>query len=197
MAGATAGERVLDACAAPGGKTTAMAADMGDRGLLIAMDVRPKRVRLLAETVRRSGARSVRVLQADAARALPFADVFDLVLIDAPCSGLGTIRRDPDIKWRRSPDEFPALTSLQLRILAAAAVVVRPGGRILYSTCSSEVEENDEVVERFLASHPEFSRSSLVFPGAPELTGPDGYFRTLPFRDGLEAFFAASLVRQP
>jgi 16S rRNA (cytosine967-C5)-methyltransferase len=197
MARATAGERVLDACAAPGGKTTAMAADMGDRGLLIASDVRPKRVRLLAETVRSAGAQCVRVIQANAAQPLPFARVFDLVLIDAPCSGLGTLRRDPDIKWRRSPDEFPALASLQLQILTSAAAVVREGGRILYSTCSSEIEENDEVVERFLTAHSGFRVLPLRFPAAPELVGPDGYFRTLPFRDGLEAFFAATLARQP
>jgi 16S rRNA (cytosine967-C5)-methyltransferase len=195
MARASAGERVLDACAAPGGKTTAMAADMGDQGLLVASDVRPKRVRLLADAVGSAGAQCVRVIQANAAQALPFSDVFDLVLIDAPCSGLGTLRRDPDIKWRRSPEEFPALASLQLRILTSAAGVVRPGGRILYSTCSSELEENDEVVERFLAAHPRFRRAALQFPTAPELVGQDGYFRTLPFRDGLEAFFAASLLK--
>lgn len=197
VARAAAGERVLDACAAPGGKTTAMAADMGDRGLLISSDVRRKRVELLAETVRTAGARCVHVIQANAAQALPFGEVFDLVLIDAPCSGLGTLRRDPDIKWRRSPDELAALASRQLRILASAASVVRAGGRLLYSTCSSEVEENDEVVERFLEAHPGFRRAALAFPSAPALVGPDGYFRTLPFRDGLEAFFAASLVYQP
>lgn len=195
VAAATAGERVLDACAAPGGKTTAMAADMGDRGLLIASDVRPKRVRLLADAVRRAGAQCVRVIQANAAQALPFADAFDLVLIDAPCSGLGTLRRDPDIKWRRSPDQFAALASLQLRILTSAAAVARTGGRILYSTCSSELEENDGVVEQFLAAHPGFRKSELHYSAAPQLVGPDGYFRTLPFRDGLEAFYAASLVK--
>ena len=194
VAGAKPGERVLDACAAPGGKTTAMAADMGDRGLVISSDVRARRVRLLAETVRASGARCVRVVQADAAQGLPFDAVFDLVLIDAPCSGLGTLRRDPDIKWRRSPEEFPALASVQLRILTGAASVVRPGGRLLYSTCSSEPEENDEVVGRFLAEHPQFRRVDLEFPAAPSLI-EDGVLRTLPFRDGLEAFFAASLVK--
>jgi len=197
VARAAAGERVLDACAAPGGKTTAMAADMGDRGLLISSDVRRKRVELLAETVRSAGARCVHVIQANAVQALPFGEIFDLVLIDAPCSGLGTLRRDPDIKWRRSPDEFAALASLQLRILASAATVVRTGGRLLYSTCSSEAEENDEVVERFLEAQPGFRRAALELPSAPGLVGPDGYLRTLPFRDGLEAFFAASLARQP
>ena len=87
------------------------------------------------------------------------------------------------------------LASLQLRILTSAAAVVRTGGRILYSTCSSELEENDEVVERFLTAHPGFRKAALAYPAAPDLVGPDGYFRTMPFRDGLEAFFAASLVK--
>jgi 16S rRNA (cytosine967-C5)-methyltransferase len=197
LAGARPGDRVLDACAAPGGKTMVMAGSMGDRGLVIALDVRAKRVRLLAETIRAAGARSVRVVQATAAEPLPFAAVFDLVLIDAPCSGLGTVRRDPDIKWRRSPEEFGSLASLQARILESAAAVVRPDGRILYSTCSSEPEENDEVVERFLRAAPNFRRTPLAFPAAPELIDSAGCLRTLPFRDGLEAFFAASLARQP
>jgi len=197
MAAARSGERVLDACAAPGGKTTGMAADMGDRGLLVACDVRPKRVRLLTETVRAAGARSVRVVQANAAEPLPFGEVFDMVLIDAPCSGLGTVRRDPDIKWRRVPDELGSLASLQTRILESAAAVVRAGGRILYSTCSSEPEENDEVVERFLGGLGRFRLVPLSFPAAPELIDSTGCFRALPFRDGLEAFFAASLACPP
>jgi 16S rRNA (cytosine967-C5)-methyltransferase len=196
-AGARGENRVLDACAAPGGKTTAMAADMADRGLLVAADVRPKRVRLLADAVRSAGARTIHVVQANAAQALPFRASFDLVLIDAPCSGLGTLRRDPDIKWRRSPDEFAALAALQLRILTEAASVVREGGRIVYSTCSSEPEENDEVVDRFLESQPAFRHAPLQLVNAPRLVGPDGSLRTLPFRDGLEAFFAAALARQP
>ena len=195
VARATAGQRVLDACAAPGGKTTAMAADMGDRGLLIASDVRPKRVRLLAETVRNAGARCVRVIQANAAQPLPFADVFDLVLIDTPCSGLGTLRRDPDIKWRRSPADFEKVTALQLRILTTAAAAVRPGGRIIYATCSSEPDENELVVFRFLDSEPGFRPAALEFAAAPHLINSEGHLRTLPFRDHLEGFFAAAVVK--
>ena len=197
MAAARAGTRVLDTCAAPGGKTTGMVADMGDRGLVVAMDVRPKRVKLLAASVKAAGARSVRVVQGNTAESLPFRADFDLVLIDAPCSGLGTVRRDPDIKWRRSPDEFAALASLQQRILTAAAAVVRPGGRILYSTCSSEPEENDEVVERFLRQSSAFRLMPLTFSPAPELIDSRGCFRSLPFRHHLEAFFAVSLACQP
>ena len=102
-------------------------------GILVAADVRARRVRLLADTVGAAGAACARVVQANAAQALPFADIFDCVLVDAPCTGLGTLRRDPDIKWRRAPDDFDAVTALQLRILTTAAAVVRPGGRIVYA----------------------------------------------------------------
>lgn len=192
------GERVLDACASPGGKTTAMAASMDDRGVLVATDVRERRIDLLARTVRASGARSVRIVQADAALPLPFAASFDCVVVDAPCSGLGTLRRDPDVRWRRSEQALPAMADLQIRILEASAAVVRTGGRIVYSTCSSEPDENEAVVERFLARHPEFTAApprdlpELVWP----LVSDAGQLRTLPFRDGLEAFFAAMLVKK-
>ena len=176
------GERVLDACASPGGKTTAMAASMNDEGLVVACDVRDRRVRLLTRTVRESGSRAVRVAMLDASTPLPFAPVFDLVLIDAPCSGLGTVRRDPDIKWRRSPDDFAAFADRQRRILESAAAVLRTGGRLIYSTCSSEPEENEQVVQAFLDAAPDFRAD-----GAP--------LQTLPFRDGLEAFYAARLIR--
>jgi 16S rRNA (cytosine967-C5)-methyltransferase len=194
-AAAVPGERILDACAAPGGKTTSMAADLRDRGLVVAADVRSRRLRLLTETVRASGARSVRIVHANAAEAMPFQPLFDCVLIDAPCSGLGTLRRDPDIKWRRAESEFPALADLQLRMLTLAAAVVRPGGRLVYATCSSEPEENEQIVSAFLESHPDFVPKNLRLASAPELINEAGHLRTLPFRDGLEAFFAASVVK--
>lgn len=176
------GERIFDACASPGGKTTGMAADMGGRGVVVASDVRGRRVELLAQTVRRSGAANVRIVQADASQPLPFQAGFDCVLLDAPCSGLGTLRRDPDIKWRRTPDELAGLATSQVTMLEHAGAVVVAGGRLIYATCSSEPEENDGVVGTFLASHPDY-----------DLAGDP--FRTLPFREGLEAFFAAMLVK--
>lgn len=189
--------RVLDLCASPGGKTTAMAAAMGDRGSIVACDVRPRRVELLARGVRSSGARCIRIAQADASRPLPFRTTFDLVLLDAPCSGLGTLRRDPDIRWRRVEAELPVLAAAQCRILEHAAGMVAQGGHLVYSTCSSEPEENEEVVDRFLKGHPEFrpaDRSEL--PSAVHaFLVESGLMRTFPFRDRLEAFFAAMLVR--
>jgi 16S rRNA (cytosine967-C5)-methyltransferase len=191
------GERILDACASPGGKTTAMAAAMGDVGVVVATDVRGRRVELLARTVAASGARSIRVLRADAEQPLPFRPIFDAILLDAPCSGLGVIRRDPDVKWRRTEADFVALASAQRRLLHQAADVLRPGGRLIYATCSSEPEENDEVVDACLAE-----RRDLRATGPPALPGPastlldrSGRLRTMPHRDRLESFFAATLVK--
>lgn len=200
VTGARRGERVLDLCASPGGKTTAMAATMGDEGTIVATDVRARRLRLLAETVRASGARCVRVLPVAASGALPFAPVFDRVLVDAPCSGLGTIRRDPDIRWRRAEADLPKLAARQLDLLQRAASTVRRGGRLVYATCSSEPEENEQIVDAFLDSNREFSLVNLALESLPgavlPLIDPRGMFRTLPFRDRLEAFFAAALVRR-
>jgi 16S rRNA (cytosine967-C5)-methyltransferase len=197
MTGVRAGERVLDACASPGGKTTAMAATMDDRGLIVAADVRPRRVRLLAEAVRRSGASSVRVVQASAGEPAPFSIRFDCVLLDAPCSGLGTLRRDPDIRWHRREDELPIMADFQGHLLSTLSSSVRPGGRLVYATCSSEPEENEQVVARFLERHPEFTvRPPASLPGAVEpLLDAAGCLHTLPSRDGLEAFYAAPLVK--
>lgn len=182
FAAAADGETVLDVCASPGGKTLIMAAAVGEGGRVVACDVRARRVELLRETVTRSGATQVRIVRADAAGPLPFGGLFDRVLLDAPCSGLGTLRRDPDIKWRRHESDIAALAEAQLEMLTHAAGFARPAGALVYATCSSEPEENDEVVERFLARHPEFMRRDPVL-------------RTLPFADGLEAFFAAMLVK--
>lgn len=198
FAAATAGERVLDACASPGGKTTQMAAAMGDVGLVVAADVRGRRIELLARTVATSGARSIRILSADARGPAPFRARFDAVLVDAPCSGLGTIRRDPDIRWRRTADDLATLAAAQQEMLVRLAPVIRPGGRLIYSTCSSEPEENQAVVDAFLAGHPDFSRgipSTFDRGDLLALLNADGALQTLPFRDGLEAFYAVSLRR--
>jgi len=194
------GERILDLCASPGGKTTAMAAAMRDEGLIVACDVRPNRMELLRHTVEASGARCVRLMQVEARGPLPIGSTFDRVLIDTPCSGLGTIRRDPDIRWRRRPDQLKAFADDQVHLLDRAAAVLRPGGRLVYATCSSEPEENEEVVDRFLAAHSEMQLIDLRAEPLPatlqQLVDDRGMFRTLPFRDGLEAFFGAALRRR-
>jgi 16S rRNA (cytosine967-C5)-methyltransferase len=177
-----------------------MAAAMRDTGVLIASDVRPRRVDLLRVTVRASGADHTHVVHVPAAGDLPFAGGFDRVLVDAPCSGLGTIRRDPDIRWRRTEANLPVFARDQMALLRRAAGVVRPGGRLVYATCSSEPEENEQVVDAFLAEHADFSLLDLRTDPAPPpaaLFDARGMLRTLPFEHQLEAFFAAGLIRRP
>lgn len=191
------GARVLDLCASPGGKTTAMAAAMGERGLIVACDVRPRRLRTLLEAIRTTGAHRAHVLHVPSTGALPFAPVFDRILVDAPCSGLGTLRRDPDIRWRRSEAELEAMSARQLELLHRAAAVLAPGGRLVYATCSSEPEENESVVERFLESAPDVALVDLRGSARIDpLIDSRGMLRTLPFAHGLEAFFAAALTKR-
>lgn len=188
--------RVLDACASPGGKTVALAAAVGDNGIVVATDRRRRRIRLLNDTVAAAGLMPrVRIAQLDLTAPLPFPAVFDLVLVDAPCSGLGTLRREPEIRWRRTADDLVRFAGQQRLMLSHAAAVVRPGGRLVYATCSSEPEENEAVAAAFLADHPGFravSARDLPLPPAVTPTINDaGHLRTYPFAHGLEAFFAA------
>jgi len=194
-----AGESILDACASPGGKTTSMAALAHDEARIVAADIRDARMQLLRDTISSSGARSVRLVQADLEQPLPFGATFDLVFVDAPCSGLGTLRRDPDIRWRRQETDLPRFRTAQVAMLRHAAEAVKPGGRVVYSTCSSEPEENDQVVEAFLRESP--SRFTSVdlrghLPGLDPVLDDAGVLRTSPAEHGLEAFFGAVLRRE-
>ena len=177
------GARILDLCASPGGKTLTLSADTGAAGLVIACDVRPHRVRLLARTIARCRLHNVQVTHVAADGPLPFrVSAFDAILIDAPCSGLGTVRRDPDIKWRRSAGDLLRFAAAQGDLLIRAADLVKPGGLVVYSTCSSEPEENAGVVAAFLERRPDFAHERT--------------HETWPFRDGLEAFYGAVLRRK-
>ena len=197
LAGPAENSRVLDLCAAPGGKTIGLAEHAGPGSLVVASDFRPGRIALLQRFLARMQPRRVPIVRLDATAPLPFDRVFDCVLVDAPCSGLGALRRDPDIRWRRVPDDLPGLAATQFRMLCRASETVRPGGRLVYATCSSEPEENEEVVDRFRDRHPEYD---LIAPdggpGVGRVVDRDGYLRTLPFRHGVEAFFGAVLVRR-
>lgn len=195
------GERVLDVCAAPGGKTLVMATDLhlraaGARHGLVAADYRKTRVTLLKETLRRAQV-PASVVRFDARVGLPFKATFDCVILDAPCSGLGTIRREPDLKWTRTADDLPRLAAEQRRMIASAADAVRPGGRLVYATCSSEPEENAEIVDAFLANDNRFTEAPAnttdVVPS--DLLDRRGHLVTRPDAHRLEAFYAAVLVR--
>ncbi len=196
------GETVLDAAAAPGGKATHIAELMGGRGRVIANDVHPGRLALIEASCRRLGIGCVETVAMDG-RDLPgrFAGAADRVLLDAPCSGLGVLRRRPDARWRKSEALIADLAGLQRELLAAAARCVRPGGVLVYSTCTLEPEENGAVVDAFLNGNPDFAPESLA-PHLPrELAGEagvaDGRVQLLPHVHGIDGFFITRLRRCP
>lgn len=192
--GAQAGERVLDACAAPGSKTSHIAALALDRAQVVSGDFYRHRLKPLLETSARQNLKSVQTIVHDAAHSLPFAEgTFDRVLVDAPCTGTGTLRRNPEIRWRIRAEDILALQAMQLRILRNSAKVLKRGGRLVYSTCSVEPEENEEVVGRFLRE--ESGCRQLSVAAAAALRQQDGSARVWPQRDGADGFFIAAFER--
>jgi 16S rRNA (cytosine967-C5)-methyltransferase len=194
------GEMVADFCAGAGGKTLALAMLMRSSGRLYAMDVSAKRLAALKPRASRAGVSNVHPLalaSENDARAKRLAGKIDRVLVDAPCSGFGTLRRNPDLKWRHTAAAVSELGAKQARILEAAARLVKPGGRLVYATCSILREENEQVVEGFARAHPEFSALScaelLAAQRIPLDTGEQ--LRLSPHRHGTDGFFAAAFSR--
>jgi 16S rRNA (cytosine967-C5)-methyltransferase len=196
------GHRVLDLCAAPGNKTAQLAGQAGPSGRVVAGDLHWHRLR---EMIPPAAGAPVASVALDGCRPLPFRTGFDRILVDAPCSGTGTLRRHPEIKWRLKPSDIEDLSERQFRLLDNAAGVVATSGRIVYSTCSLEQEENRGVIERFLAAHPELRLLPLREEAArlqpfflPDSAGIlDGNFlETFPDRDGTDGFFAAILEKR-
>ncbi len=194
------GDVCLDIAAGPGGKTTQMAECMGDRGRVIANDIGPGPLTLARQACERLGLRSVEFRLGDA-RDLPdqWAGQCDRVLADVPCSGLGVLAGRPDLRWRKRAEDIPALARLQSELLDAAARCVRPGGTLVYSTCTTEPEENEQVVASFLDRHPDFTSFDLreVLPEAlrEEPSVALGRLSLWPHRHGTEGFFIAGLRR--
>jgi 16S rRNA (cytosine967-C5)-methyltransferase len=200
--GALPGERVLDVCAAPGAKATALAEAVGPRGSVLALDRHSRRLDLVARDARRLGIDWLTARVYDASRDLaPIAPArsFDRVLVDAPCSGLGTLRRNPDARWRVRPEQVADLASAQFALLERAAAALRPGGALVYSTCTLSPEENEAVVRAFLAGGSGFRVAAReAHPGAVRpLLDADGFLRCWPHRHGTDGFFAARLERTP
>lgn len=189
------GERLLDGAAAPGGKAVYAAQRMDNRGVVVAVDAHAARTALVQGA---AGAQGVAIVQAVAADLRLFeAEVpFDRVLLDAPCTGLGVLARRADLRWNRQPGDFAALTALQDALLDAAARHVRPGGLLVYSTCTLEPEENAARVAAFLERHPTFRREPVgaLVPEAMQTT--EGDFATLPHRHGTDGAYAARLRRE-
>jgi 16S rRNA (cytosine967-C5)-methyltransferase len=184
--------RRLDACAAPGGKALLMA-DMAEAdGTVVAAEVAPRRLSTLARLSRRWGATNLRFVGADGLRP-PFSARFEAVLLDAPCSGLGTLARHPDIRWRAQAEDLPRQAARQRALASSLAPLVSPGGWLVYSVCSDEPEESEEVVAAFLAAHPDFALVALPTWAADFADG--AFSRTRPERHGGDAFFAALMRR--
>lgn len=190
------GERVLDACAAPGGKALIISGDVGPAGRVVAADLHPARAGLVARNARRHGAGNILSVVCDAA-APPFQRPFDAVLLDAPCSGTGVFRRDPETRFRVKESDLIDLARKQRAIFHGVAGLVKRGGRLVYSVCSLEPEEGEDRVREFLQEHPGFSREEILdrVGGRREMLGEDGGLRTWPHRHDMDGFYAASLRR--
>ena len=193
------GDEILDACAGKGGKAAVLAQLMEDQGRITALDSNHRVLEALKENSLRLGIHIIEPLWGDARDSqLMGKRRFDKILLDAPCSGLGTLRRHPEIKWRKPLSSVPALQALQLSLLEGVAAYLQPGGVLLYSTCSPQPEEDEEVVGSFLRSHSSFRAEDvspyLPKPAAGAITS-QGYLRTFPHRHGVDAFFGARLRR--
>ncbi len=208
------GERILDACAAPGGKTTHMAQKMENRGEIYAMDLGQGKLDLIEEICQRLGIKIVSTVKGDATKPLPIpqGSRFDRVLADVPCSGFGTLRKNPDLKWRRGQKDIKRLSELQFSILSNLSTCVKEGGILIYSTCTVFHEENEDVVEKFLDGHPEFQlgridkvasdipacRQAGIADGKSEKFHPffqNRYFKTFPPKDKMDGFFVARMIK--
>ena len=193
------GERILDACAAPGGKTTHMAQKIENRGEIFALDINRGKLDSIEEMANRLGIRIVRTFKGDATKSLPLPDglKLDRVLADVPCSGFGTLRKNPDLKWRRGEKDIHRLEELQLSILRNLSTYVKEGGLLVYSTCTIFHEENEDVVEKFLSGHPEFQvdRMDKVLQNKFHSFINNGYLKTFPPKDEMDGFFVARLKK--
>ncbi len=195
------GEKILDSCAAPGGKTTHIAALTGDQAQILALDKHPHRVELINQGAKRIGVQNIEARCWDLTEAPDFLEQesFDRVLVDAPCSGLGVLRRNPESRWSRRPADIRELVDLQRTILKQVAPLLRPGGHLLYSVCTFTAAETDAIVHNFLAAHPNFVQEdfrTLLPTEWQELTTDNGCVRTLPqHHDGMDAFFAVRFVK--
>lgn len=190
-----AGDRLLDLCAAPGGKAACLAEQMGNQGSILACDLHPRRLEQVRLVAQRLGIDIISTRAMDAAHAGQSlsGELFPRVLVDAPCSGLGVLRRNPEGKWWKTLQDVSELAALQKRILASAAECVAAGGLLVYATCSTTVAENEAVVEDFLSHHSDFVLENVIglFPFSADLCTERGLFRSWPHRHGMDGFCAA------
>jgi len=208
LLGVRSGDRVLDLCAAPGGKTPALARAAGATGIVIAADRHAHRLRAMRKQFERLHLAGVQSVELDAEKPLPFPAHFERILVDTPCSGTGTLARHPEIRWRLRPEQLAEFHRLQVAILRSALEALAPGGRIVYSTCSLEPKENEEVIAQVLRAEPSLRPvpateiAAVLAPhlaenvDAASLFDAAGYFRTLPGAQPTDGFFAAVLQKE-
>jgi 16S rRNA (cytosine967-C5)-methyltransferase len=201
------GERVLDLCAAPGGKTAPLARGAAPNGMVVAGERHAHRLRAMRQQFKRLGLLQVRLIELDAEKPLPFGIRFDRILVDAPCSGTGTLARHPEIRWRLRPEQLAEFNQLQRALLENAVEALAPGGRLVYSTCSMEPEENEEVVREVLKKRsdvrlagrelgPDSLRQKLAEGvDATSFFDQEDFFRTSPSEHSADGFFAAVIVK--
>lgn len=193
------GEKVLDACSAPGGKATHMAQLMNNNGLITAMDIHEHKLKLIKDASDRLGTGIIHTELHDASLPVPQHEgMYDRVLLDAPCSGLGIIRRKPDIKWARENRDIESITALQRRLINSVSKALKPGGVLVYSTCTLLPEENRCIIREFLDNNDEFYEDDIAafLPAGLSKYASGGMLQTYPNRDGIDGFFIARLVRK-
>jgi 16S rRNA (cytosine967-C5)-methyltransferase len=200
------GNTVLDLCAAPGGKTLLLARAAGAQGHVVAADLHEHRVRAMRERFKLAGVQNVEVIVLDGAQPLPFERPFDRILVDVPCSGTGTLGRHPEIRWKLRLEDLRDLHDRQAQLLRNALAHLAPGGRLMYSTCSLEPEENESVVREALGAsgdafqiadpRPALERCLQESVRVDSVVGSDGFFRTFPAEHATDGFFAALIERQ-
>lgn len=193
LLGPQPGEKIFDLCAAPGGKSTNLAEMMNNQGEVVAIDKYEAKLRMIQGSCDRLGLKNVTLRAADASSLE--AGVADRVLLDAPCSGLGVLTKKPDIKWKRDVSDILRMAKAQTSLIENAAKLVKPGGVLVYSTCTTEPEENEDVVKAFRERHPEFTFEDARRYLPEQLVSDDGYARTFPHLHGMDGSFAARLVK--
>jgi 16S rRNA (cytosine967-C5)-methyltransferase len=195
------GTKVLDACAAPGGKSLLMAMSMQNKGSLYALDIHVNRLTLLKENQERLGLDIIQIHKGDTSTGLvsSLPEKYDYILIDAPCSGLGVLRKKVDARWNKQPEDLPGLVGLQSLLLNNLALYLEKNGVLVYSTCTLNPQENQKQIIKFLSKNPQFEVESLrnILPiSAHSSITPEGYLLTLPFRDHLDGMFACRMKRR-
>lgn len=198
------GESVLDLCAAPGGKTMILAKQVGSTGRVVAADLHEARLRSMRSRLEQAAARNVSLVALDGTRPLPFGCQFDRILVDAPCSGTGTLARNPEIRWRLRPEDLADLHQRQVKLLRTVLAHLTPAGTLLYSTCSLEPEENESIIREALNSDSQFADGAVEIPReilvagikAEKFVNEDGTFRIFPSWHGTDGFFAALIRRK-